>query len=103
MTMLFFLNFNFNCYTYVQSPTFKKYNYFKGKYSVNEEDLSKEDWSRSLQNLNLSESWDFLTDKLTRLLEKNVPESKTSLDAGRKRPYVNEACLSKKLIRKGPS
>ena len=26
------LNFNFNCYTNVQSATFKKYNLFKGKY-----------------------------------------------------------------------
>ena len=47
-------------------------------YSVIEEDLSKGDWSRSLQDLDLSESWDFLTDKITRLVEKNVPESKTS-------------------------
>ena len=42
----------------------------------------------------LSESWDFLTDKITRLVEKNVPESKTSPDTGRRRPYVNQACLN---------
>ena len=88
------LNFSFNCYTYVQSPTFKKYNFFNGKYSVIGEDLSKEDWIRSLQDLDLSESWDFLTDKITRLVEKNVPESKTSPDTGRKRPYVNQSCLN---------
>ena len=69
------LNFNFNCYTYVQSPTFKKYNLFKGKYSFNEKDLSKEDWSGSLQDLNPGI---FLQIKITRLVEKNVAESKTS-------------------------
>ena len=88
------LNFSFKCYTYVQSPTFKKYDFFKEKYSVIEDDLSKEDWSKSLQDLDLSESWDFLTDKITRLVEKNAPESKTSLDTGRKRPYVNQTCLN---------
>ena len=29
-----------------------------------------------------------------RLVEKNVPESKTSPDTGRKRPYVNHACMN---------
>ena len=88
------LNFNFNCYTNVQSATFKKYNFFKGKYSAIEEDLGKEDWSESLRDLPLAESWDLLTDKITRLIEKNVPESKISPNAARRRPYVNQACLN---------
>ena len=46
-----------------------------------------------LQVLNLMESWDCLTDKLTRLMKDNIPESKTSLDPTKRRPYVNPTCL----------
>ena len=37
---------------------------------------------------------DFLKDKITRFVKKNVPESKTSPDAARRWPYVNQACLN---------
>ena len=38
------LNFNFNCYANLSAPTFKKYNFFKGKYLAIEQELNKEDW-----------------------------------------------------------
>ena len=31
-----------------------------------------------MQDLSLAESWEYLTDKLTRLIEENVPEGKIS-------------------------
>ena len=65
------LNFSFNCYIDTWSTNFKKYNFFKGNYAAIEEEMSTEDWCQSLQGLNLMESWDYLTDKLARLIEKN--------------------------------
>ena len=40
------------------------------------------------------ESWDCLTDKLTRIMKDNIPESKAPLDPTKRRPYVNSTCLN---------
>ena len=41
------------------------------------------------------ESWDYLTDKLARLIEINIPESKISPDPAKRRPYyVNQQYLN---------
>ena len=55
--------------------------------------MGKENWHESMQDLSLAESWEYLTDKLTRLIEQNVPESKISPDTAKMRPYVNQASL----------
>ena len=63
-------NLSFNCYIDTCPINFKKYNYFKGNYAAIEEEMSTEDWCQGSQGLNLLESWDHLTDKLARLIEK---------------------------------
>ena len=88
------LNFSFNCYTDTCPTNFKKYNFFKGNYTAIEDEMSTEDCCQSLQGPNLMESWDHLTDKLARLMEKNIPESKISTDPAKRRPYVNQQCLN---------
>ena len=88
------LNFSFNCYTDTCPTNFKKYNFFKGNYTAIEDEMSTEDWCQSLQGPNLMESWDHLTDKLARFMEKNIPESKISTDPAKRRPYVNQQCLN---------
>ena len=49
---------------------------------------------RCLRGLSLTESWDHLTDIITRLIEIHIPESKTSPDAAKRRPYANQDCLN---------
>ena len=56
--------------------------------------MNSEDWCQNLQGLNLMESWDCLTDKLTRIMKDNIPESKAPLDPTKRRPYVNSTCLN---------
>ena len=46
-----------------------------------------------MQDLSLAESWEYLTDKLTRLIEQKVPKSKISPDTAKMIPYVNQASL----------
>ena len=72
------------------STSFKKYNFFKAI----ESELNSEDWCQNLQGLSLIESWDCLTDKLTRLMKDNIPESKTPFDPTKRRPYVNSTCMN---------
>ena len=74
------LNFNFKCHMEVSSTSFKKYNCFKGNYTAIDSELNSEDRCQNLQGLNLMESWDNLTDKLTRIMKDNIPESKAPLD-----------------------
>ena len=87
------LNFNFKCHMEVSSTSFKKYNFFKGNYTAIESELNSENLCQNLQGLNLMESWDCLTDKLTRIID-NIPESKAPLDPTKRRPYVNSTCLN---------
>ena len=72
------LTFNFNCYIEVKRHFFKKHNFFKGKYTELANDLSTIDWDGVFNGLDLSDSWDILTDKITGLIEKYIPESRVS-------------------------
>ena len=87
------ISFTFTCYTEIAQQFLKKYNFFKGNYNAMVAELNKTERHQQLQNLTLIESWDTLTDILNKLIEINIPESKTSLEAAKRRPYVNQKCL----------
>ena len=87
------LIFNFNCYIDVKRHSFKKHNFFKGHYSELARDIENVDWDAVFGGLDLTDSCEILTDKITRLIEKHVPESKVSSGQGKKNPYVNNSCL----------
>ena len=56
------LTFNFNCYTYVNSHSFKKHHIFKGHYTELARDLESTDWEAIFDGLDLTDSWDVLTE-----------------------------------------
>ena len=87
------LTFNFNCYIEVKRHFFKKHNFFKGKYTELANDLSTIDWDGVFNGLDLSDSWDILTDKITGLIEKYIPESRVSSRQCKKNPIVNNDCI----------
>ena len=70
------LIFNFNCYIDVKRHSFKKHIFFKGHYTELARDLENVDWDAVFDGLDLTDSWEILTDKITRLIEKHVPDSK---------------------------
>ena len=81
------ISFTFNCYTETTQHIFKKNKFFKGNYNGMVAGLNKIKW---LQDLTLIESWNSLTDILNKLIEINIPESKTSPEAAKRRSYVNQ-------------
>ena len=87
------LTFNFNCYIDVNSHSFKKHNFFKGHYTELARDLESTDWDAVFDGLDLTDSWDVLTENITRLIEKHIPVSKVSSGQGKKNPYVNNSCI----------
>ena len=76
----------------MKTPSFKKHNFFKGLYTEMARDIENVDWGAVFDGLDLTDSWEILTDKITRLIEKHVPESKVSSGQGKKNPYVNNSC-----------
>ena len=87
------LTFQFVCYTESIETAFSKRNYHKGDYKKICSELEVVDWNQVLQRLSLSESWEILVDKLTNLIESNVPVCKANRDTAKKCPYINNECL----------
>ena len=72
--------------------SFKKQNFFEGKYTELANDLSTIYRDGVFNGLDLSDSWDVLTDKITGLIEKYIPESRVSSRQCKKNPIVNNDC-----------
>ena len=87
------LQLTFNCYIEVKRHSFKKHNFFKGKYTELANDLNTIDWDGVFNGFDLSDSWDILTDKITGLIEKYIPESRVSSGQCKKNPIVNNDCI----------
>ena len=87
------LSFDFNCYIEKEAVSFKKFNFFKGDYKAVDEGLLSIDWAQVLGGLDLSDSWDFLVDKIIQLIELYVPENKVSGQSDRENPFINQACI----------
>ena len=68
-------------------------NFFKSHYTELARDLESTNWDAVFDGLDLTDSWDVLTEKITRLIEKHVPVSKVSSGQGKKTPYVNNSCI----------
>ena len=58
-----------------------------------DEGLLSIDWAQVLGGLDLSDSWDFLVDKIIQLIELYVPENKVSGQSDRENPFINQACI----------
>ena len=87
------LSFDFNCYIEKEAVSFKKFNFFKGDYKAVDEGLLSIDWAQVLGGLDLSDSWDFLVDKIIQLIELYVPENRVSGQSDRENPFINQACI----------
>lgn len=87
------LTFDYNCYIEVNSHSFRKYNFFKGDYDGLSWELADISWDVVLDGLDLANSWEVLTETITRLVEKYVPESRVRNEHGKKNPCINQECL----------
>ena len=84
------LEFSFNCYTESSLDCFRKYNFFKGNYGGCSSELSSVDWHQVFTRLDLSASWEMLTEIISNLVETYIPVSKVSAETGKKTPSKGE-------------
>ena len=63
------LCFDFNCYIEVNRHSFKKHNFFNGDYMNMSVDLEGINWDMVFDGLDLTNSWEVLTEEITRLFE----------------------------------
>lgn len=85
------LEFTFNCYTKTTKTVFMKFNFFKGNFTSLIE-LTLVDWLQVVDGLDLSASWEKLTETLSNLIETYIPVSKVSSGTARKTPYITQNC-----------
>ena len=50
------------------------------------------DWLQEFDGIDLTASWEFLTEKLSNLIETYIPVSKVSLGTTKKTPYITQNC-----------
>lgn len=86
------LAFNFNCYIYSSQHTFIKTNFFKGNYSALSNDLDEIDWDNVFDGLDLTDSWDVFTEKITSFVEKYIPLSRVSSGLVKRNPHADQQC-----------
>ena len=63
------LDFTFNCYTETTQKSYTKFNVFQGNYTGLSGELAGVDWPQVLEGIDLSASWEILTEKISNLLE----------------------------------
>ena len=81
-----------SCTPWVKSTSTLKRNFHKGDYESIRNDLTLVDW-QLMENMDMKESWDFLTNKLSETVSKNVPLTKTGPKKN-KQKWVNRECLT---------
>ena len=81
--------FNFNCYIDVNSHSFKKHDFSRVI-----RDLESTDWEAVFHGLDLTDSWDILIEKITRLLEKHVPVKKGLIWAGQEKSIISSCAVT---------
>ena len=86
------LMFTFNCYTETSQTVFEKLNFFKGNFTGLSGELAHIGWLQLLAGVDLSASWEILTEKLSNLIETYIPVSKVSSGTGKKTPYITQNC-----------
>ena len=86
------LMFTFNCYTETSQTVYEKLNFFKGNYTGLSGELAHIDWLQLLTGVDLSASWEILTEKLSNLIETYIPVSKVSSGTGKKTPHITQNC-----------
>ena len=74
----------FNCYTETSQTVYEILNFFKGNYTGLSGELAHIDWLQLLTGVDLSASWEILTEKLSNLIETYIPVSKVSSGTGKK-------------------
>ncbi len=57
-----------------------------------EDQLSKQDWNLEMSGLGLAECWDRFAEKIDKLLEKHVPESKSAPARRGRVPFITMSC-----------
>ena len=72
------LQFTYNCYTEISKTIFTKMNFFKGNYTGLSRELAQIDWLQVLDGVDVSASWEILTEQLSNLIETYIPVSKVS-------------------------
>lgn len=87
------LLFDFYCCIELNDTKTKKYNFFIGRYVASSYELSTCNWEDLFRGLCLTISWDCFTDKLVKLLEKSVPESKAPTRLGNHNPFETSTVL----------
>ena len=86
------LEFTFNCYTETTKTVFTKSNFFKGNYTGLAGELALVDWLQEFDGIDLTASWEILTEKLSNLIETYIPASKISQGTAKKTPYITQNC-----------
>ena len=86
------LEFTFNCYIETIQKSFTKLNFFKGNYTGLSGELASVDWSQVLEEIELSASWEMLTENISNLSETYIPVSMVSSGTGKKTPYITQSC-----------
>ena len=71
------LQFDMICYIeYIEGETQGRYIYNKGDYKKLIEDLSKIDWKREIEELNVEDSWKLFNEHLNKGMNDNIPKTK---------------------------
>ncbi|MES9881396.1 MAG: reverse transcriptase domain-containing protein [Sedimenticola sp.] len=82
----------FNCYIDTNSNISSRLNFHKGNYGAIDNELSQLQWGELMGGMSLSDSWDCLTENLSKLIEQHVPEGKALPATGRRGRLFNCTC-----------
>ena len=69
------LNFNLICYVHRRGTTLKKYNIYLADFTKMRQTLETYNWDEALDQLNISEAWDYLYGVFNNLIGEYVPVS----------------------------
>ena len=62
--------------SYSEPENIARYQYYKGNYENMRDEIRNENWEEILQNTDVQQAWDLFQDKISGLIERNIPKKK---------------------------
>ena len=93
------LNFNLICYVHCRGTALKKYNIYLADVTKMRQTLETYNWDEALDQLNISEAWDYFYGVFNNLIGEYVPVSSSR---NRKNIYITRKVIKLKNTKKPP-
>ena len=77
---------------YTEPENIPRYQYYKGNYENMRTEIKNENWEEIFRNKNVQQTWDLFQDKISGLIERNIPKKKFTNN--HKPPWTNREIQS---------